>query len=200
VGENWESFLKTLREELERDLENTIAEARKEGEKIIHQVFLEASKEASGLLDRRLREYREREQRERAYIEIEARKKLLEVREKIIEETLNEALKRLENLPRDEKYERILEVLLVEGMEEIGGKEFRVYVNAKDKEIMEKVAKKVSKERGIKIEVAEEAARTVGGVIVENPEGNIRYYNTFETRLKKMRERIVKDVYKILFR
>ncbi|RLE82912.1 MAG: hypothetical protein DRJ51_00220 [Thermoprotei archaeon] len=200
MGENWESFLKTLREELERDLENTIAEARKEGEKIIHQVFLEASKEASGLLDRRLREYREREQRERAYIEIEARKKLLEVREKIIEETLNEALKRLENLPRDEKYERILEVLLVEGMEEIGGKEFRVYVNAKDKEIMEKVAKKVSKERGIKIEVAEEAARTVGGVIVENPEGNIRYYNTFETRLKKMRERIVKDVYKILFR
>jgi len=115
-----------------------------------------------------------------------------------LEKVFDEALARISSLKRDEKYGRILEKLVEEGIAFMDTKVVHVDVSIRDVDLLMDIKGKLEEKHGIRIEV-KRRIDSVGGVIIYNPDETIIVDNTFETRLKKIKHLLRPRVYKVLF-
>jgi V/A-type H+/Na+-transporting ATPase subunit E len=125
--------------------------------------------------------------------ELEARNAML----KSLEKAINEAFERATNeisSSRGAEYERALERLLQEGLDVIGSRA-NVMCASKDRKAVASAVKKLSKD---KVTVDDEPVETIGGVITTTPDGSIRFDNTIEARLERMRPILRKEVAALL--
>ncbi len=140
--------------------------------------------------------------RKTARARMEVRNKKLALREVLYDEVLSSALSRLEQLPRDEAYQRMLGRLVLEGLRELGGNRAKLMVNAKDASFLagesrlSELRNFVAADLGadVSLEVSSEPIECTGGVVVASPEGRVRYYNTFEEMIDRRKDELITAV------
>lgn len=126
--------------------------------------------------------------------ELDARNAQLRALEKAVNEVFDSAVKEISRLSGEDAEESLVR-LMAEGLEIIGPRA-RVHCAAKDRKAVAAAVKKAGTQS--KLTMEEEPIETIGGVVLSTPDGSVRFDNTFEARLERMRPTLRKDVAEIL--
>ena len=90
------------------------------------------------------------------------------------------------------EHEKAITHLLTEGVEFIGP-EARVDCNASDKKVVSAVIKKLNHDSS-KLTLGDEDVSTIGGVVLTSPDGTVKFDNTFEARLERLKPMLRREV------
>jgi V/A-type H+-transporting ATPase subunit E len=127
--------------------------------------------------------------------ELEVRNAQLRSLERSVNEVFDSALKRASSLS-DSAIEGPLTTLIREGLDVIGPKAV-VHCSPKQRKVVSSVVRKLN--RGpVRLTVDEKGIETIGGVMLTTSDGSVRFDNTLEARLERMRPSLRKDVAAIL--
>lgn len=153
------------------------------------QEALDAAKKAveehrQKALERASREIVRLKTQEQASTELELKREELQMERELIERALAKAQERLRSLPR-ERNEAVLKHLL----DRYGREGTQVHTTAKD-ELFVKMAGSLQHAGHIDAS---------GGVVVTNAEGSVRFDLTFETLMRDLSERKLKEIHEKLF-
>jgi len=171
------------------DLEN----GRKEILAKVESVRKEAAESVAKIIETSIKQSESVKRQIIGAAELQARNAQLKSLEKAINESFERATEKIASSGGAE-YERALERLIQEGLDVIGPKA-NVMCAAKDRRAVASAVKNLSK---AKITLEDETVETIGGVIVATPDRSVRFDNTFEARLERMRPTLRKDVAALL--
>ena len=127
--------------------------------------------------------------------ELDVRNAQLRSLEVAVSDVFESAAKRVSSLP-EEAYEKALATLIKEGMGIIGDKA-KVHASGDQKKAVSNVVRGLNRGTA-KLTLDEKGIETIGGVMLSAADGTIRFDNTFEARLERMRPSLRKDVAGIL--
>ncbi|HUI86196.1 MAG TPA: V-type ATP synthase subunit E family protein [Nitrososphaerales archaeon] len=123
--------------------------------------------------------------------ELEARNLQLKEVERAVNEVFDEAVRRLRELSPAQKEEALLR-LMREGVQVIGPKA-TVACTAADKKPASAALKAIGKE-GARLTLDQQSIDAIGGVTLTSQDGSVRFDNTFEARLGRMRQVLRREV------
>jgi len=126
--------------------------------------------------------------------ELEARNIQLRALEKAVNESFDAASNQISEL-KGTSYDKAMERLIQEGLEVIGPKA-KVQCSPKDKRVVASIVKKLSGKE--KVSMDDNPVETMGGVVLTTPDESVRFDNTFEARLERMRPNLRQEVAAIL--
>jgi V/A-type H+/Na+-transporting ATPase subunit E len=126
--------------------------------------------------------------------ELEARNIQLKALEKAVNESFDAASNQISEL-KGTSYDKAMERLIQEGLEVIGPKA-KVQCSPKDKRVVASIVKKLSGKE--KVSMDDSPVETMGGVVLTTPDESVRFDNTFEARLERMRPNLRQEVAAIL--
>ncbi len=130
--------------------------------------------------------------------ELEVRKKSLRILDETIGNVFEEFLKELDNLSASKGYDKVMKSFLEEGITAIGGNEFIIYANTKDKNLLNRIGHEVEKSRNVKIILSSESHKCKGGLQISNSDGSVIYDNTIEMKLERLKPLLRKQLSNIL--
>ena len=188
-----------LEKEASAEIEAILSEARERASEIVAQAKEDAETTTAQQKRTAETQYEAALVRARSSAQLEASSLKLRAQHQAVEEVFQAAHDDLESLTKKKDnatYAGIMEGLLVEALEGIGGAEnaAAVVVNPEDKATGEKVAAKHNLKDKVETDEAIE-----GGVRVRSQSGNVRLQNTLYGRLESAREELTSEVSKILF-
>jgi V/A-type H+-transporting ATPase subunit E len=127
--------------------------------------------------------------------ELEVRNAQLKSLETAVNEVFDSAVRRVSSLS-DSAMEGSLTALIREGIDVIGPRAI-VHCSAKQRKAVSTAVRKLN--RGpVKLIIDEKEIESIGGVILAAPNGSVKFDNTFEARLERMRPALRKEVAGIL--
>lgn len=150
---------------LEQEYDRIIDEGKKEAEKIEKQII--------------------------GGSDLESRNKQILLVEESIQKVFEKAIEKIKSTGRDEKYSKLLTLLLEESTQALGTTEVIVYSNSKDKEIVKPLLSKFSG-----AEFSNDSINCLGGVEVKSKDGTMTFNNTIDARFDRMKPLIRKDIAK----
>ncbi len=122
-----------------------------------------------------------------------------DIRLRILEDAINESFaqgtKRLAQVSPSQ-YEDSITRLIRESTEVIGPAA-QVWCNSKDGKLVASVVRKLNR-TSMKLSMAEKNIQCIGGVMLTTKDGTVRFDNTFEARLERMRPVLRKEVADLL--
>lgn len=124
--------------------------------------------------------------------ELEARNSTLRALEgasnKVIQESLSAVTEK-----RPEAYQKALTRLISEGALVIG-RDAAVLCNEKDRKVVGSAVKELNRQNGMKLTVSDKGIEAMGGVVLQSSDGTIRYDNTLEARLERIRPQLRREI------
>jgi V/A-type H+-transporting ATPase subunit E len=129
--------------------------------------------------------------------ELKVRNAQLEAMEEAVNGAFSDAVRGIHKVPRV-RYEKCIAHLLKEGIDVIGPKA-TVSCNSRDRDAVASAAGKLSK-GPVALTLDSNGLETAGGVVLTTSDGSVRFDNTFEARLERMRPTLRKDVADLLGR
>ena len=181
--------------------EEIIEEAKKEAERIIEEARKEAERIITAKREKAEREAMEEAMRRKSVAEIEAKKIIMGAKKdalKEIEAKVEEELAKISEGIGEINYEEVLERYIREGIDVLGSKIVYVACRDKDREIVRRISEKVSKETGVDIRLDDRNIQSLGGVVMRNEDDSIRFYGTFEGRLRDYFDRNQRKILDII--
>jgi len=130
--------------------------------------------------------------------ELKVRNSSLEIVEETVNSVFDQSLKRLSDPSSFKSYRNSLRRYLEEGIEAIGGNEFIILSNSNDYELLRDISKDIEKKIDVKITISSEKINCRGGVQVMNKDKTIKYDNTLESRLDRLRSVLRKEIADII--
>jgi V/A-type H+/Na+-transporting ATPase subunit E len=127
--------------------------------------------------------------------ELEVRNAQLRSLEAAVTEVFDSAVRKVSSLSGQDEEESLTN-LIREGMDVIGSKAV-VHSSAKERKAVSAAVRKLNK-GPVKLTVDEEGIETIGGVTLTSSDGSVKFDNTFEARLERMRPELRKEVAGIL--
>lgn len=127
--------------------------------------------------------------------ELEVRNVQLRSLEVAVTEVFDSAVRKISSLSGQDE-EESLATLIKEGIEVIGSKAV-VHSSAKERKAVSAAVRKLNK-GSVKLSVDDEGIETIGGVTLTTSGGSVKFDNTFEARLERMRPSLRKEVAEIL--
>jgi V/A-type H+/Na+-transporting ATPase subunit E len=122
--------------------------------------------------------------------ELETRNAQLRSLEKAVIEAFDSATNEISR-SSGASYERAIERLIQEGLDVIGPKS-KIWCSTKDRRTVSSAIRKLGAK--VKLTLDEDPIETIGGVVLSTPDGSVRFDNTFEARLERMRPDLRKEV------
>jgi V/A-type H+-transporting ATPase subunit E len=138
-----------------------------------------------------------------ASAKLKSKYKMLEAKDALIQEVLDDTQKKLESVVGKAEYKKILERLIVQGCVALGVDSVELIFPKKHSSKIEVAAieKLVAKEgKKTKIAVSKENIRSMGGVIIRTKDGTKWVDNTFEARLERFENKARDTISDILFK
>ncbi len=183
-----------IKEEIEREKERILNQAKKEAEDILS----EANKQVNSVRDSRIKELEERMQREKQKLSHElspsARKEVLMEKEKVFGEVIDAVMTGLESIRgnRNEYYE-ILKSLTIESKEDFPDDvKLKIRISTEDVQLCEELVHE------LKLNAEIEGGLTcTGGLTMSDLAERYICYNTFESRLEKLMPRLKRELHEI---
>jgi V/A-type H+-transporting ATPase subunit E len=190
--------IETLKSDIQVKTKETVAkilkEAKLEAEKIAEDGKVRAGDTKSKLSERLKRELDEKTSMGGATEEVEEKKRIATLKQDLIDEVIKDAEAGLRKFVKDEDYKKMLPELAAEAINELGGNNFILAVNADDKRLakdaMHDLQKRISeKTRGESVvKLDDETIDCIGGVVVYTEHRERSFDNTIDARLSKCRD------------
>jgi len=127
--------------------------------------------------------------------ELEVRNAQLRSLETTVNEVFDSAVRKVSSLS-DSALEGSLTFLIKEGMDVIGPRAV-VHCSANQRKAVSGAVRKLNK-GPVKLTVDEKGIETIGGVVLATSNGSMKFDNTYEARLERMRQTLRKEVAGIL--
>lgn len=193
-------------------------------EKIIREVAEKTTEELESSFSRFIEELRERVEREREEVskivvalledlekkssttrsrilsltQVKIRGMKLEVIEKCVENVIGKMLEEIGVRARRGELNNVLEKMLEEAVETVGGNHIKIYTNSFLKDSVKKISENVSSKKNIRIEVRDEPVETVFGLVARSLDDSISYDNRIEVKIERLKPVIRKIVASML--
>lgn len=197
----------SIEEETEEKKEKILKEAKEKAKSKKSESRKKAQLKSKEIIQGGKEEADKIERRILSTARMKSRKKKLEAREEIINKVFASAMEELKNLRENqEKYQETLENLIRDGGVAIGGGDLEVLVSEGDDfpsgEGIEKLSKDISEEteKDTSLKLINELNSASGGAIVRKSDESMRCNNTFEARLKRMKNSLRTKVAEMLFK
>ncbi|AIU69415.1 ATP synthase subunit E [Thermococcus eurythermalis] len=201
--EGAELIIQEINREAEQKIQYIINEAKEEAEKLKEEARKRAEAKVEWILRKAKTQAEIEKQRIIANAKLEVRKKKLAAQEELIRKVLESLKERLASLSEDEYFPMVVG-LTANAVEELGVD--RVVLRSNDrtlKLIVERLSEfkeKLREALGKDVEViVGEPIQTIGGVLVESPDGTVRVDNTFESRIARFESELRATIAKALF-
>ncbi|NJK77935.1 MAG: V-type ATP synthase subunit E [Nanoarchaeota archaeon] len=121
--------------------------------------------------------------------DIEARNSKLLVLEKAVDDVFAKAIDQISKMDRNNEYSNLIKTLLDESTKILGTTKVTVYTNSKDKSVVQSL---LSKYPGA--ELSSETIDCLGGITVKSKEGAMKFDNTLDARIQRMKPLIRKEI------
>ncbi len=95
------------------------------------------------------------------------------------------------------QHEQALARLITDGLGVIG-KGATVTCNAKDRKAVSSIIGELNRKEHADLKLDEKSIETAGGVILSSKDGTIRFVNTFEARLERLKPQLRREVARVL--
>lgn len=121
--------------------------------------------------------------------DLEARNNKLLVLEKAVDNVFAKAIEQISNMARSGDYSNLIKTLLDESTKILGTTKVIIYTNSKDKSTVQSL---LSKYPGA--ELSSETIDCLGGITVKSKEGAMKFDNTLDARIQRMKPLIRKEI------
>jgi V/A-type H+-transporting ATPase subunit E len=170
---------------------------------ILEDAKLKAERISKDVIEKTKKEENLRLRRESAKTKLTTRTNFLKSKDELINEAFDQAWEKIRAIANSAEYPNILNDFAIEAVCGLGGGDLKLkistghgkYINAK--QIQQVVTQKTG--TTTTLTVIEEDLRSIGGAIATNTDETIIIDNTFEARLRRMRDDIRTEIAKILF-
>jgi len=201
VSRGLSNIAKEILEDVEKEAETLILKAELQAKKILEEAEKEAEKRYKSIVEASKEKIEAERKEEDTLFEIEAKNRLLQVKEKIVDEVFERTLSRLREYVSTQDYENCLTRLIIEASKKINSKELIIQLNENDhRRLTEDRLEDISKEIGVKLVKSDRVIKCIGGVIVKSSNGKIVVNNTFENRLNMLKPVLRVKIAKRLFK
>ncbi|MGD0318884.1 MAG: V-type ATP synthase subunit E family protein [Nitrososphaerales archaeon] len=170
--------------EFETELLADLQEGKAQALSTVESSRREASVVVTKLLDASVKQAESLRRQVIGAAELEARNAQLKALEKAVVEVFDAAVKELGE-GSGARYEASLTQLVKEGLEVIGPGA-RIHCRSKDRSAVSAALRKLEGSQS-KLVLEEKGIGTIGGVVMTSMDGSVRFDNTFEARLERMR-------------
>ena len=179
--------------EFEAEVLAELENGRKETLAKVESVRKDAAESVAKIIESSLKQAESVKRQILGAAELEARNAMLRSLEKAVNEAIERATKEISDSGGDD-YEQALERLIQEGLD-VMGPNANVRCASKDRKAVASAIKKLSK---AKFTMEDEPVETIGGVVMTTPDGSVRFDNTLEARLDRMRPTLRMEVAALL--
>ena len=187
--------LQKVASEFEGEALADLQEGRQQSIALIDAAKRETMEEVSRILEASVKQSEALKRQVVGAAELEARNAQLKVMEKAVNEAVADAMSSIPRLDR-KRYTTSLSRLISEGVEVIG-QEAKVSCSSNDGPLVSSVLEEM-RGKHPRIAAGETIPGAIGGVILTTVDGSIRFDNTFEARLERLRPTLRKEVADLL--
>ena len=121
--------------------------------------------------------------------DLEVRNKQLLALEIAIDKVFTKALDQIANTDRSGDYSNLIKTLLDESTKILGTTKVIIYTNSKDKNVVQTALSKYPD-----AELSPETIDCLGGVVVKSKDGAMKFDNTLDARIQRLKPLIRKDI------
>jgi V/A-type H+-transporting ATPase subunit E len=168
------SNIQSALSESQKTLDNAIPKLEQEFDKVISDGKKEADKIEKQIV---------------GSSDLEARNKQLLVLEEAIDKVFTKAIDQISNSNLSDDYSNLIKILLDESTKILGTTEVTVSTNSKDKNLVQAL---LSKYPGS--EISSQTIDCLGGVIVKSKDGAMKFDNTIDARIQRLKPLIRKQI------
>lgn len=198
IDENIKVLSRAVLNDVQGSAEQILAQAKTKAEGIRQQAQEQAEAERAKIMEQASVEAERVRSQVVATSQLKARTKLLEQREKLLEEVFDTAKQRLPSVLRGSDYEKTAQRLFREALLQLGADTAIVRADEETlKSLTTSILEDMSKETQVQIQLGDPLEKGLG-VIAETEDGHRQYDNTLETRLKRMQDTLRTSVNRIL--
>lgn len=196
--ENLQALARTVQEAARNEADRILADAKTQAGQIRRRGREEAQARRKEILDRAARDSEQLRSQAVATARMQARKRELEHRDRLLEGIIAKAERRIPEIAKRPDYELIAMRLAGEAAEHLASDSLRIRADERTRRILtEERLDDLSRKTGVKMQ-AGPALESGTGVVAETADGHRRYDNTLETRLQRMRSELRAAAYRIL--
>ncbi len=172
-----EDLIQEIKNDAEAEVEDIIKRANKEAEEIIKNAREKAEEKAEEIIKNADKEAETAKARILAIARRNANKYIIEAKEKLINECIEEIRKELKKLP-SRQYKKFVEKSMKEAINEI--KDGYILVSRKEDE-------EIAHKMGIEVKGKIDA---IGGIIIKSRDGSKEINSTFDALLERMKDEL----------
>ncbi|HEY8110534.1 MAG: V-type ATP synthase subunit E [Nitrososphaerales archaeon] len=121
--------------------------------------------------------------------DLDSRNKQLVLIEESIEKVFDKAIKKIQNADRNSDYSKLISSMLEESIRTIGTPNIIIQTNSKDKTVVQSL---LSKFPGATL--SNDVIDCLGGIKVQSKDGTMKFDNTIDARLERLKPLIRKDI------
>jgi len=121
--------------------------------------------------------------------DIGARNNALIILEKAVDDVFTKAIEQISKMDRSGDYSKLIKTLLDESTKILGTTKVVIYTNSKDKDVVQSILSQYSG-----AELSSETIVCIGGVIVKSKDGAMKFDNTLDARIQRLKPLIRKEI------
>ena len=178
ILQNTEQQILTNLQEAFKSSESTLSSSSTSLEQEYDKIISEGKKEAEKI-----------EKQIVGNADLESRNKQLRLVEESIEKVLAKAINQIKDADRSKDYSKLISTMLQESIDAMGTPDVIVKTSSKDKTVVESL---LSKFKGASL--SSELIDCLGGIRVQSKDGTMKFDNTIDARLERLKPLIRKDI------
>ncbi|MEM4281318.1 MAG: V-type ATP synthase subunit E family protein [Candidatus Caldarchaeum sp.] len=191
---------KVVSEVVQEALDNirkSLDESEAEAYRIIERVEEELRRELAAIREAGKAEREAARQRILSTAEIQAKNMAIAAVEEEISKIFEAVERKLSQMASEDSFEMDLKRLLDEAVQLIG-RDVVVESNEKGVQLLKRIVEKNS--YSVRVSISEKPINTVGGLRAQSADGSVRFDNTFEARLERLKPMLRNEIAKMLLR
>lgn len=184
-----ERTVEKILQNTEQQIVSSLKEALKSSQSMLANSQVSLEQEYDKILAEGKKEAEKLEKQIVGNADLDSRNKQLLLVEESIEKVFEKAIKKLQDTDRNNEYSRLISTLLQESIDAIGTSDIIVQTNSKDKSV---VQSSLSKFPGATL--SSDLIECLGGIKVQSKDGTMKFDNTIDARLDRLKPLIRKDI------
>lgn len=184
-----EGTVEKILQNTEQQIVSSLKEALKSSQSMLANSQVSLEQEYDKILAEGKKEAEKLEKQIVGNADLDSRNKQLLLVEESIEKVFEKAIKKLQDTDRNNEYSKLISTLLQESIDAIGTSDIIVQTNSKDKSV---VQSSLSKFPGATL--SSDLIECLGGIKVQSKDGTMKFDNTIDARLDRLKPLIRKDI------
>ena len=184
-----EQTVEKILQNTEQQIVSSLKEALKSSQSMLANSQTSLEQEYDKILAEGKKEAEKLEKEIVGNADLDSRNKQLLLVEESIEKVFEKAIKKLQDTDRNNEYSKLISTLLQESIDAIGTSDITVQTNSKDKSV---VQSSLSKFPGATL--SSDLIECLGGIKVQSKDGTMKFDNTIDARLDRLKPLIRKDI------